>query len=166
MELFNNFEPWGIEDLNEDDKNRALDYGCEPGKKYVGDPDGCWEVPQCPFCGVVYDCNHPICRHLVFHYELGSNEYVELNKQLELYYWEKYKTLEHKAGDIHKEKDDVDEKSPPTCLDFENMFPEIIIWETQDQFGAMGATCGFAPDEFLKKLKKFNQIRVVDDGRS
>lgn len=157
MELFNNFEPWGIEDLNEDDKALALDFGCEPGKKYVGDPDGCWEVPQCPFCGVIHDNNHPNCRHCMFCYEVGDGEYAELNKQLESYYWSKYKVANHENEGPDQEECIFDKKSPPSCSDFKNMFPEIYIWEIYDQWGTSGAICGFAPDEFLKKLKEFDQ---------
>jgi hypothetical protein len=156
MELFNNFEPSGIEDLDEDDRASALDYGCEPGKKYVGDPDGCFEVPQCPFCGVVYNRNHTPCEHLVFDYDDTNSEYIELNKQLELYYLVRYKELEHQAN-----SDDIESASErnfqPKPWDFEEAFPEIHPWNDFDQSGCMGTCCGYAPDELLEKLKTFDQ---------
>ncbi len=42
---------WFFDELDDEEKQYALEQGCEPGKAYLGQAESACEAPQCPFCG-------------------------------------------------------------------------------------------------------------------
>ena len=76
-------EAWDFEDLTEEEKEYALECGCEPGVKYYGDPeDQSEDQPDdqnegyvCPLCGEALEDQFG-CDHMVFSYELVNFQYM------------------------------------------------------------------------------------------
>ena len=73
----NFLKAWELEDLAEEQKEKAIEVGCEPGKKYTGDVGAPEEIPFCPHCGSTI-LEKKRCKHFLFYYDRTNGEYKDM----------------------------------------------------------------------------------------
>ena len=131
-------KPWGLEDLTEKDREKAVDRGCEPGKKYTGDAGAPEEIPFCPHCGSAF-LENKRCKHFLFCYDRTNGEYKDIN-QIFKNYIKRDKTLGFPVDEFPLPKDIADN------------IPNVFLAETNDTSGSKGIICGYGDKKFIKQI--------------
>jgi len=134
----NYLKPWILEELTGEAKKVAIDKGCEPGKKYIGNVDAPKEVPACPYCGSTF-LEKKRCKHFLFYYDRTNEKYKDINQ-----IFKNYIKLDRTVGfpvDVF-----------PIPKDIADKIPQVLLAETGDVSGSPGIICGYGDEKFMKQI--------------
>lgn len=154
MISFDYYQIWKFEDLPDEEKESAIDGGCEPGKYYLGPPLGENEIASCPHCGKP-NWDDLICEHLMFIADGANGGYhFELPMFVE-FFWtyfapKNHALLETLLIDIPEIRSDQMEL--PYAEGVIEAVTDLNTAETSHPYAGTSTTWAFGSDEFIKNM--------------
>lgn len=155
-------EIWGFEDLNEEEKQVALNEGCKPGRKYHGSPGEFQnEVPLCPICGRGFMYYRDVsCEHLVLVWDDENGEYMEVDHDFINYFWQCiFPRIRNSlcSQEIEEYEGLMECSLLPSYSDVANLVPDLVSCDVDDIVFFFSPIWGFASPTLLKEIREMKK---------